>query len=347
MKQILKSIIAIITVISVSCDGNTQKKVSGGNVKVIFDTDIGNDIDDVLALQMLLNYEKAGAVELIGVTLCKANPATITFTDGYLRYNDRGDIPLGYVYDGVTEFDGTYLLPTLAAEADGQPVLKPARDIGSDLPESYRLIRKLLSEQTDGSVVLISVGPMTNIGRLMDSGPDDISPLTGVQLVKQKVRTIAAMAGLYGEEFDFPEWNVQMDIRAAQAVFSKCPVPLIASGWEVGNQMLYPHRSILSDFGDPGKHPLTIAYRAYMEMPYDRQTWDLTSVLDVVEPDRWFDYSPAGTITIDELGFSYFKANPGGMHRYLKLKPEQIPATLQRLVGQVTGKNLKTESPAN
>jgi inosine-uridine nucleoside N-ribohydrolase len=343
MKRTATTIILALAAMFMSCTGGEKHGSAAEPMKVIFDTDLGNDIDDVLALQMLLNYEKAGRIELVGVTLCKANPATVAFADGYLRYNDRGDIPLGYVYDGVTPFDGTYLLPTLAAMVDGQPVLKPGRTVDSGLPEAYKLLRELLADAPDGSVVLISVGPMTNIGRLMDSAPDEISPLTGVELVKRKVKAVAAMAGLYGGGFDFPEWNVEQDIPAARSVFSKCPVPLTASGWELGNQLLYPHESILSDFGDPQKHPLTIAYQAYMEMPYDRQTWDLTSVLDIVEPDKWFGYSPAGTITVDEQGYSHFTADPNGLQRYLTIDNPQIPATLQGLVEQVTGKNLKNQ----
>ena len=36
-------------------------------IKVIFDTDVGNDIDDVLALQMLFNYEENGIIDILCV----------------------------------------------------------------------------------------------------------------------------------------------------------------------------------------------------------------------------------------------------------------------------------------
>lgn len=313
MKPLIKPILIASTFAALACsctDGGNARNAAP--VPVIFDTDLGNDIDDVLALQMLLNYEKQGKIDLIGVTLCKANPATIDFADGYLRYNDRGDIPLGYVYDGVTDFDGDYLLQTLDARVDGQPLLNPERGIESGLPEACKLLRELLAGQPDNSVVLISVGPMTNIARLLESGPDAASPLTGIELVKQKVSSVAAMAGLFAEGFDHPEWNVEMDIPSAQTVFAKCLVPLTASGFEIGGRLLYPHRSILEDFGDPAGHPLTVAYCEFMDMPYDRQTWDLTSVLDAVEPDEWFSYSPWGRVEVDERGFSSFTPDPSG-----------------------------------
>ena len=137
MKRLL---IIVLLLSAVSC-GQKDPAPGGEPVRIIFDTDLGNDIDDVLALQMLLNYEKEGRAELLGITLCKANPATIAFTDGYCRFDGRGDIPLGYAYDGVTPEDGTYLLPTLEASFGGEPLLRPARTIDSGLPEGYKLLR--------------------------------------------------------------------------------------------------------------------------------------------------------------------------------------------------------------
>lgn len=71
------------------------------------------------------------------------------------------------------------------------------------------------------------------------------------------------MGGLYGNEFDFPEWNLVQDINAAQTVFSEWPTPVIASGWELGNKLLYPHQSILNDFPNAYKHPLCVSYQIY------------------------------------------------------------------------------------
>ena len=90
MKRIL---IFALLLLGAACGQNsaTQKKEP---LRVIFDTDLGNDIDDVLALQMLLNYEQEGKIDLLGITLCKANPATIAFTDGYCRFNNRNDIQM-------------------------------------------------------------------------------------------------------------------------------------------------------------------------------------------------------------------------------------------------------------
>lgn len=339
MKRLL---ILTLLLLGVAC-GRRENAPAGEPLRVIFDTDLGNDIDDVLALQMLLNYEREGQIDLLGITLCKANPATIAFTDGFCRFNQRNDIPLGYAYQGVTPEDGTYLLPTLAASKNGKPLLQPARTIDSNLPEGYKLLRELLAGQPDHSVVLIAVGPLTNIGNLLVSPADEISPLPGRELVAAKVSRVVTMAGLFSREFDFPEYNVACDLEAAHRTFENCPVPLTTTGWEVGNRLLYPHESILRDFGDPQTHPLSVAYCHYMKMPYDRQTWDLTAVLEAVEPGQWFKTSSQGTIRIAEDGRSSFEPSETGIQNYLIIPQQQVASTLETLVARTTGK--KTKNP--
>lgn len=341
MKRIL---IFTLLSLSVACGPQTPKQADEPQ-RIIFDTDLGNDIDDVLALQMLLNYQKEGKIDLLGITLCKANPATIAFTDGFCRFNGFEEIPLGYAYHGVTPEDGTYLLPTLEASNNGKPLLQPARTIDSALPEGYKLLRQLLAAQPDGSVVLIAVGPLTNIGNLLVSPGDEISPLSGRELVAAKVSRVVTMAGLFSDEFDFPEYNVVCDIEAAHRTFESCPVPLTTTGWEVGNRLLYPHESILRDFGDPQAHPLAVAYCHYMEMPYDRQTWDLTAVLEAVEPGQWFGTSEQGTIRIAEDGRSSFEPSENGLQNYLTIPQERVAATLGALVARTTGKPIENQKP--
>ena len=74
------------------------------------------------------------------------------------------------------------------------------------------------------------------------------------------------MGGLYGNEFDFPEWNIVNDLNAAQITFKEWPTPIIASGWELGNKIRYPHQSILNDFAGSYKHPLCVSYKIYQEI---------------------------------------------------------------------------------
>lgn len=331
--------LAFCTVLNLLPVKHAAQRPMASLVPVIFDTDIGNDIDDVLALQMLFNYEKAKRIKLLGITISKPNARVIEYVDGYCRFNNRGDIPLGYVYKGVIPDGGKYVPQTLDTVIDGQKILHPKRSIKDNLLQGFKLQRKLLASQKDHSVVMIVVGPETNIQRLLNSKGDEYSPLSGVELVQKKVRLLSVMGGLYGNEFDFAEWNLKEDIKASQTLFSKWPTEIVASGWELGNKLLYPHTSILNDFNDGYKHPLCVSYKAYEKMPYDRQTWDLTSVLYAIEPDKnYFGLSQTGTIEIDNTGKSIFTPQVKGKHRYLKIDSSQVNRTLKALVEKVTNK---------
>lgn len=320
--------ILFLTVVVIGCK---QEPIA-----VIFDTDVGNDIDDVLAMQMLFNYERERKINLLGITIGKCNPYSIQYMDAYCRLNGRNDIPLGFAYHGVNPEDNKYLRPVLDTIINGKKILQPQRSISDNLPEGYALLRKLLASQKDASVVFIAVGPATNLARLLESQPDDYSNLNGKDLVAQKVKRLSIMGGLYGNEFDFPEWNIVQDIKSAQKVFSEWSTEIVASGWEVGNKILYPHQSILNDFSSD--HPLSISYKIYEQMPYDRQTWDLTSVLYAIEPDKgYFNLSSKGVISIDHTGKSVFTEKEDGKHRYLLIGKNDIERTLKAMVERVSG----------
>ena len=298
---------------------------------VIFDTDMGNDIDDALALQMLFNYHKRGDICLAGITVSKSNPLAISYVDGICRYNGFDDMPLGYAYDGPNPEPGNYLIPTLEAMADGELILHPERSIDSDIPDAHELLRSLLEKADDASVTLIAVGPLTNIARLLESDG-------GVELVAKKVSHIYIMSGDFREsKGNTAEWNILQDMESSAVVYSECPVPLTVSGSEVGSGIRYPASSILNDFGDPMKHPLCISYSNFLRMPYDRPAWDLVTVLKAVEPSyALFGSSPKGWVIMDEDGFTSFREDPDGLHDYMTVHPDDRAYIVQKLIDRVT-----------
>jgi inosine-uridine nucleoside N-ribohydrolase len=304
---------------------------------VIFDTDLGNDVDDIMALQMLLNYEDKGVIDLIGITISKSNPYTIQYIDAYNRFNKKYNIPIGYVYNGPNKDAGNYLRQTLDTIIDGRKILYPELSISDNIPQAFILQRKLLSEQPDSSVILIVVGPNTNIRRLLESGPDKYSNLSGIELVRRKVKYLSVMGGNFdNSERKTAEWNILQDIQAAQVMFSKWPTKIMASGYEVGKKLLFPQYIIQNSFHDSYRNPLCVSYNLYRKMPYNSPTWDLTAVLFAIElSENYFDISEAGVISIDEKGNSKFTSCKSGNHFYLSIKNEQISKTLNALIKKV------------
>src|SRR5690606_24579681 len=99
----------------------------------------------------------------------------------------------------------------------------------------------------------------------------------------------------------------------------------VFSGFEIGIAIRYPAESIERDFAYLDHHPIARAYHLYEPPPHERPTWDLTSVLFAVEPDRgYFDLSPPGRVAIDDDGHTRFEPDPDGPHRYLIASPEQV-----------------------
>src|SRR5271156_3111820 len=76
---------------------------------VFFDTDMGNDVDDALALAMLHAFASRGEVKLLAVTVSKDNPWAAEYVRLVNEYYGRGAIPVGIVRDGKTQEDGLYV----------------------------------------------------------------------------------------------------------------------------------------------------------------------------------------------------------------------------------------------
>jgi inosine-uridine nucleoside N-ribohydrolase len=295
-------------------------------VPVIFDTDMGNDVDDALALAMLHALESRGECRLLGVTVTKDNPWAPVYVDLVNTFYGRGHIPVGMVKGGVTpESSRMIQIPAERRRADGTLVYPRRLASGAEAVEAVTLLRRLLAAEKDGSVVIVQVGFSTNLACLLDAPAD-------VDLVKRKVKLLSVMAGNFVQPK--AEFNVQKDTASARKLFDQWPGEIVVSGFEIGEAMKFPAARIEKDFAWAADHPVVEAYRNYMKMPYDRQTWDLTAVLYGVRPaGAYFDLSAPGRITADDTGRTSFRAEAAGKHRYLVLTDAQRARTLECMVG--------------
>ncbi|QDV32849.1 nucleoside hydrolase [Tautonia plasticadhaerens] len=305
-----------------------QTPADAGPVRLIFDTDLGNDVDDALALGLIHALQSRGKCELLAVTVTKDHELAAPLVDAINHFYGRGSIPIGVVRDGATPDQGKFLGLATEMGPGGGPRYPHDLRSGNDAPEAVTLLRRVLAGQPDGSVVIAQVGFSTNLARLIESAPDDASPLSGRELVSKKVRLLSIMAGAFapvdGQE-RFGEYNVVEDLDAARSLVQGWPTPIVFSGFEVGNAITYPAASIERDFSYVDRHPIAEAYQGYEPTPHERPTWDLTSVLYGVEPDRgYFDLSPPGRVVVDDDGHTRHLADPEGPHRYLIASASQV-----------------------
>jgi inosine-uridine nucleoside N-ribohydrolase len=297
-------------------------------VPLIFDTDLGNDVDDAMALAMIHALQSRGECRLLAVTLTKDNVYAARFVELMNTFYGRPDIPIGMVRGGVLPHEGKYIRRVAEAEEGGK--LRYPHRIRSreEIPDATRLLRQILTAQPDGSVIITQVGFSTNLARLLESGPDEVCPLDGKTLAAKKVRLLSVMAGAFSQELTekgFAEFNVARDIPAAQKLFAEWPTEMVVSGYEVGIAIAHPALSMQLDYRFVPHHPLREAYAYYRGLENDQPTWDLTAVLYAVRPNHgYFDLSPPGWVRVDDQGRTHFSPNPTGKHRFLIVSPEQV-----------------------
>jgi inosine-uridine nucleoside N-ribohydrolase len=289
---------------------------------VIFDTDMGNDVDDALALAMLHALTDRGECELIGVTLTNANPSALPYVWMVDRFYGRDDLPVGPAAKDLKGGDGDgYMAAAIQAMHYGG---------GGAFDSAPHVLRRLLQNATE-KVTIVQTGFSTNLAALLNT-PEDIA------LVRDKVALVVAMAGNFAD--GAAEYNVRVDVASAKAVFERWPTPIVFSGFEIGRDLPYPAASIEHDFGYASPHPIAESYKAYKKMPYDRPTWDLTAVLEAVRPLRYFARSENGTVAVSADGTTHFTpaGNQGGGDRqYLRLDPArraEILAVLELLASE-------------
>jgi hypothetical protein len=303
-------------------------------VRLIFDTDIGNDVDDALALGVIHSLQSRGECELIAVTISKDHELSAPFADAVNTFYGRGDIPIGVVRSGPSR--GASRFTGLARLRDDGELRYP-HDLtdSSEAPEATELLRSILARQPDRSVVIVQVGFSTNLARLLDSPPDAHSPLGGLELVEEKVQLLSVMAGAFRpiSGKTHLEHNVVGDIPSARVLAERWPTPIVYSGFEIGIAIPYPAMRIRRGFDYVEHHPLAEAYRLYSPRLPDLPTWDMTSVLQAVRPDHgYFGQSPRGRVLIAEDGAARFEVDPEGLHRHLTVQPSQVRRVREALV---------------
>lgn len=218
-------------------------------VKVIFDTDMLTDFDDVGALACLHAMADAGECEILATLSCTRGNASVGAVQVINTYYGRKEIPVGCAKEiGV-------LGPHVRAKAKVDPKSPLGQKGGGDgghykyrkllldypgwydyadsddAPDANEVYRKVLAAAPDKSVVICSVGFLTNLRRLLETKGDKYSPLDGKALVAQKVRKWVAMACRYP---DGKEYNSMWDPESSRIVLENWPTPVVFSDWQYG-----------------------------------------------------------------------------------------------------------------
>ncbi|GGB25018.1 nucleoside hydrolase [Puia dinghuensis] len=293
-------------------------------IPIIFDTDMGPDYDDVGAIALLHAFADSGKCTILATMASNRYEGVAAVLNVFNTYFHRPDIPIGVPGGNAPDIrDKQHWTDSLLAN------YPHAINQNTDANYAVTLYRKVLAKQPDHSVVIVTVGFLTNLADLLETNPDDISPLDGLELAKKKVRLLVSMAGAFprGKEF-----NINRDVSAALAVSKDWPSPIIYSGFEIGKRIkcglpLVNNNTIQHD---PVKDVFRISIPQSPEDAQGRSSWDETAVLVAINGYApWYSLRH-GHIVIDTFGSNTWEDSMDEKQSHLV---EALPATtVQHLI---------------
>ena len=299
-------------------------------IKIILDTDIGPDFDDVGAVAVLHAMSDSGKVEILGIMACNKDSLVVPTIDVLNTYFGRPAIPVGAPKSKGVNIGSNQHWPDSIVTRYPHKIRST-----NDAPDAVAQYRKILSTQPDGSVTIVSIGFITNLNNLLQSPADQISTLNGTDLVARKVKKLVSMAGWFPKG---KEYNVYMDSTASKYCFEHWPTPVIFTGFEIGDKV----KTGLNLVGSAVRHsPVKDAFRIAMAGSKDdlngHSSWDQTAVLIAIYGAEPFFTTVKGTIKVNQDGSNTWDENPEGKHCYVKMKmsPDSLAAFIERRMMQV------------
>ena len=189
---------------------NAQRRIP-----VIFDTDIGDDIDDALALALALQSPELDVRAVTTVADDVESRTRLAWKE--LGVFNRRDIALAM---GAPE----PLADPIRIRHSAQFNILTTADVippAARVPAAFFIVETL--KKSPEKMTLIAVGPLTNIALALKLDPS----------IKEKIERIVLMGGAYASAK--PEYNINRDKVAARIVFDS-GVPITAVGLDVTTQ---------------------------------------------------------------------------------------------------------------
>lgn len=313
-------------------------------VKVIFDTDMETDCDDAGAMAVLHTLADRGECEILATVTSVRDVNSIATVDAINRYRGRPDLLLGMVH-GAGVLEKSNFAGSIAKEFPHR--VKSAAEVD----ESVLVYRDVLEKQADHSVVIVTVGYLTNLKNLLQLPASD-GHASGLDLIQSKVARWVCMGGNFigkspKDDLKLGNVNFPRDATSAHFVIHHWPGEIVFAGREVCSvpSGLQIGKALATT---PADNPVRRAYEHYFGgEAKNRHVADLATVLFAVRglSDCW-DISEPGHMELKEDMTFEWQSTPEGKQRYLLKKPNNdrhVEAVLNDLL--VTAANTQMKPP--
>ena len=142
-------------------------------VNIIFDSDMGPDYDDVGAIAILHALTDKGEVNILATVASTKYEGVAGVLNVFNTYFNRPNIPIGVPKGKALELrDWQHWTNTVLAKYPHQ--IKS----NDEVPDAIAIYRKILASQPDHSVTIVTIGFLTNLSNLLNTGADEYSRLS-------------------------------------------------------------------------------------------------------------------------------------------------------------------------
>lgn len=297
--------------------------------KVILDTDIDSDVDDAEALAMVHTLADKNKINFLGVVVTSDDPYAAVCVSAINQYYGRPQLPIGVLKNQIKLTNHSRYTRQIAAEfphelADHQKA-----------EDATILYRQLLSASPDESVIIITIGHLTNFQNLLQSPPDKYSGLTGQELVHKKVAKWLCMGGIFPggpKEANF----YRPDPGSTVYCVNKFQKQTIFAGWEVGTEIITGGNYLKTKLKP--KNPVYRAYELYNNFK-GRASWDQVAVFLLLnEAPTYFETMNEGYCQVNPDGSNAWKLDRDSNHEYVKFKPQVDYKQIARMMDDLAVK---------
>jgi purine nucleosidase len=335
--------------------------------KIIFDTDIGTDVDDSLALLMLLHCPEAD-FELLGITTAYGHTylramVTEKIMNGFKQGPNAQRKILGPDFE-VIAGDGIPLgthRPIWHTGFEGAGVYEEIKEIDEVVAQSRKnnaetthRAGKFIVDQVNkypGEVVVLSLGAMTNVATALNMDPTLVTKIKqvvfmgmGNRMKAEQSKTFewtAPDAPIEPEKvfYYYPNHNISCDTLGCMQVF-RSGVKITVVNDTVTNKLWFegPACDELRYATEPAESEvvgrLLYVWLAYRSSIFFRDVngtcpHDPLTVAEALYPERFVEYVQGHLMIHEWAGFPTFVMDPLGPHRIgLKVKREEFLAFL-------------------
>lgn len=277
-------------------------------VELIIDTDIGNDCDDAGAIAYACQAVNKKKVKLLGVTINTSDKYAPSCVDAIFNYYGV-QAEVG-VHKGNFQYSPMSFCKELAK--------KFGTISDKEREEAVRFLRRKLASSKDKSVTLCFIGQLNNFSDLLKSEKDDLGA-SGLTLVKNKVKEVVIMGGMFGkkevvfenETFN-AEYNIRLSVSDSKYAIANCPVDMVFADFNLGVDVL----TLGELCKQADTNPVGFAYKVFTNK--ERPSWDILAVMYAIEGENCcFARSRKGKVSVGDNGETLIDYDDASLHSIL------------------------------